>query len=229
LNGAGHVVRNPAITGEHDLGLIGTLEMSGRVVDLGLVDANVISDGYCAGVLVGANYGCIARCFSTGAIAGNENVGGLIGRNGIHTAPEDHDALVIDCYSQCQVSGTNYVGGLVGWNYRGDVVHSYSTGRTQQEEVDPSPRGGTNRTAGGLVGYDMGEVLDSYWDIETSGQNASAGGTGLTTAEMMTAAPFLEAGWDFVGEDENGTDDLWWIDEGRGYPRLWWEGDGAEF
>ena len=29
--------------------------------------------------------------------------------------------------------------------------------------------------------------------------------------------------WDFVGETENGTDDIWWIDEGQDYPRLWWE------
>ena len=49
------------------------------------------------------------------------------------------------------------------------------------------------------------------------------GGTGLTTAEMQTAATFLEAGWDFIGETENGTDEVWWIDEGQDYPRLWWE------
>jgi hypothetical protein len=46
---------------------------------------------------------------------------------------------------------------------------------------------------------------------------------------MMTAATFLEAGWDFVGEVENGTEEIWWIDEGRDYPRLWWEAADAEF
>lgn len=39
---------------------------------------------------------------------------------------------------------------------------------------------------------------------------------------MQTAGPFLEAGWDFVGETANGTEDLWWILEDD-YPRLWWE------
>ncbi len=34
---------------------------------------------------------------------------------------------------------------------------------------------------------------------------------------------FAEAGWDFVDETENGTDDIWWILEGQDYPRLWWE------
>jgi len=46
---------------------------------------------------------------------------------------------------------------------------------------------------------------------------------GKTTAEMQTASTFLEAGWDFVDETENGTEDIWWIDEGQDYPRLWWE------
>ena len=38
---------------------------------------------------------------------------------------------------------------------------------------------------------------------------------GLTTAQIQTASMFLEAGWDFVGEVENGEEDVWWIDAGR--------------
>jgi hypothetical protein len=26
-----------------------------------------------------------------------------------------------------------------------------------------------------------------------------------------------------VGETANGTEDIWWILEGKDYPRLWWE------
>jgi hypothetical protein len=59
--------------------------------------------------------------------------------------------------------------------------------------------------------------------MHASGQPTSAGGTGLITAEMQTANTFLEAGWDFIDETENGTDDTWWILEGQDYPRLWWE------
>jgi len=47
--------------------------------------------------------------------------------------------------------------------------------------------------------------------------------SGKTTAEMQTATTFLEAGWDFVDETDNGTDDIWWILEGQEYPKLWWE------
>jgi len=43
----------------------------------------------------------------------------------------------------------------------------------------------------------------------------------LADAEVATA--FLGARWGFVPETSNGTEDIWWIFEGRGYPRLWWE------
>jgi hypothetical protein len=38
-------------------------------------------------------------------------------------------------------------------------------------------------------------------------------------ANNQCAAP----GRDFVVETANGTEDIWWILEGKDYPRLWWE------
>jgi hypothetical protein len=66
-------------------------------------------------------------------------------------------------------------------------------------------------------------VTASFWDTKTSGQITSVGGTGKTTAEMQIAIAFLNACWDFVSEAANGTEDIWWINEGKDYPRLWWE------
>jgi hypothetical protein len=66
-------------------------------------------------------------------------------------------------------------------------------------------------------------VTTCFWDTQTSGQASSAGGTGKTTAEMQTASTFLDAGWDFIDETANGTEDIWWILEGQDYPHLWWE------
>ena len=43
---------------------------------------------------------------------------------------------------------------------------------------------------------------------------------GKTTAEMQTKTTFTDAGWDFVGETTNGTDDIWTILESIDYPRL---------
>jgi hypothetical protein len=81
-----------------------------------------------------------------------------------------------------------------------------------------------NENVGGLVGDEYkSSITMSFWNIETSGQTTSAGGEGKTTVEMQTAGTFLEAGWDFVDETANGTEDIWWINEGQDYPKLWWE------
>ena len=122
------------------------------------------------------------------------------------------------------VGGAEDVGGLVGYNTseRGGR-DTWRSGRVSQCYSAGSVRG--KDPVGGLIGYIdyHSEVTGSFWDTETSGQAESAGGTGKTTAEMQTAKTFLDAGWDFVGETKNGTEDIWTICEGRGYPRLAWE------
>lgn len=40
---------------------------------------------------------------------------------------------------------------------------------------------------------------------------------------MQIAKTFLDASWNFVGEMANGIEDAWWLNEGKDYPRLWWE------
>jgi hypothetical protein len=139
------------------------------------------------------------------------NIGGFVG---------DNSGRVTQCYSTGNVSATSelltlWVGGLMGGGNNGDVIQCYSTGLV-------SATGQVIHEIGGLVGR-CSTVTYSVWNIETSGLSESAGGVGFTTAEMLTAATFLEAGWDFVDEAANGTEDIWWIDEGNDYPRLWWE------
>ncbi len=161
------------------------------------------SGGYYGG-LVASNYGSVATSYSTGTVTGEHNVGGLVGRN---------EGMLANCYSTGAVTGDKYVGGLVASNF-GNVATSYSTGAVIGSEK-----------IGGLVGYNHENVsiTSSFWDKETSGQTTSDGGIGKTTPEMQTATTFLEAGWDFVDETANGTEDIWWILEGQDYPKLWWE------
>ena len=66
-------------------------------------------------------------------------------------------------------------------------------------------------------------VINCFWDVESSGEPNSAVGTGLTTAEMQEMNTFLNAGWDFVGETTNGGSDDWAMPGGSGYPVLWYE------
>jgi hypothetical protein len=179
--------------------------------------APVSAASHMAGGLVGFNGGKIFTSWACGDISGGNNIGGLVGENEkwsqlIAGILFEYDGIVVDSYAKGSVYGEDDIGGLVGDN-SGTVLGSYSTGRVTGQ-----------RNLGGLVGNNGDiPVLGSFWDTETSGLDTSSGGTGKTTVEMQTAGTFLVAGWDFLDETENGTEDTWWILEGRDYPKLWWE------
>jgi hypothetical protein len=158
------------------------------------------------GGLVGINdFGAIVGCYSTSIVTGTIYVGGLAGYNG---------DTISHCYAVGNVTGESTVGGLVGFNFK-QIINCYSASNVTGSEI-----------TGGLVGNQNDwstNVAGSFWDIETSQKVTSAAGIGKTTAEMQTPATFLDAGWDFVEETANGTEDIWWILEGQDYPRLWWE------
>jgi hypothetical protein len=207
FDGNGHTISHLTIRGGGYLGLFGELRSGAEVRDLGVADVNITASDDYTGGLVGTNGGALTGCHSTGVVSGREDVGGLVG---------DNWGPVAQCYSACAVSGGNGVGGLMGENSNGTVNNCYSTGPVRGTGWD-----------GGLMAYNGGTVIHCFWDIQTSGQATSAGGTGKTTAEMQTATTFLDAGWDFVGETANGSDDIWKISEGIDYPRLWWEKYGG--
>ena len=209
LAGAGGTITNCYATGRvSGKDYVGGLVGSGGTITNCDAAASVSGED-CVGGLVGYNYSgtVVTRCSSTGAVTGTGwGVGGLVGYNWW--------GEVTQCYSSGAVSGNNYVAGLMGHNNYGQVTKCYSTGAVN----------GTGWAVGGLVGYNnRGTVTDCFWDIETSGQATSDVGMGKTTAEMQTASTFLEAGWDFVGETQNGTENIWAICEGLDYPKLAWQ------
>jgi hypothetical protein len=131
------------------------------------------------------------RCYATGSINNigfmpSEYVGGFCGR------VDDHITTTFtDCYARGDVSGTDKVGGFAG-GYACVLTNCYSTGKVTL--LDPSG------AAGGLAGDDVfgdGTAVACFWDIQTSGQPTSAGGTGKTTAQMKYKRTFSNAGWDF--------------------------------
>ena len=176
------------------------------------------------GGLVGSSSGVkIRNCYATGIVSGVQDVGGLVGVNSSRMTIGDYWLLgrIANCYSVGSVTGTTNVGGLVGKNREGEISTSFSVG---------SVTGTTD--VGGLVGMNReGEIsTSSFWDIQTSGRSRMCGwqnqgtgcddGNGKTTAEMQTESTFLDAGWDFVAESVNGTEDIWSICEGLDYPKL---------
>jgi len=242
-------VEGGSVSGEDEIGgLVGSNQDT--ITDCYAICS--VSCNNVGGVLVGSNTGAVTNCYSAGSVTGNEWIGGLSGSNfageitncfstvsvsgsnrvGGLSGSNDWSGTVTNCYARGDISGNESVGGLVGENtsffgFETTITNCYSAGH-----VD----GTTN--VGGLVGVDtllvdfdigplfdfnLGTISNSFWDIETSGQTTSAGGTGKTTAEMQTRSTFTNAGWDFTNETANGTEDIWWILEGQDYPRLWWE------
>ncbi|MCP4453490.1 MAG: formylglycine-generating enzyme family protein, partial [Planctomycetes bacterium] len=232
FNGNGHTISNLAIIGDAYLGLFGRLTPEAYVKNLGVVDVNIVGLDGRAGGLVGFNDGgSVLSSYSTGLVHGIFSIGGLVG---------DNDGSITSSYSRSTVSGDQkYVGGLVG-RHSGSITASYSMGRVSGDgyvgglvgrhsgSITASYSMGTvsgNGFVGGLVGWNRnsGGVFTSFWDVESSGLLGSDGGTGLTTAEMKTATTFLEAGWDFIDETDNGTEDIWKMRDGYDCPRLAWE------
>lgn len=175
------------------------------------------------GGVVGGNSGSISACYSAGDVSGRCSVGGLGGSNHL-------GAAVSNCYSIGGVSGEEDVGGLVGTNgdllnAGGAITNCYSTGDVSGEEY-----------TGGLVGRNgqLGIVSDCFWDAEMQSHGVTdcigyhEGGTvtnvaGLPTAQMQTRSTYTSAGWDFVGETANGTEDIWTIHETVDYPKFVWK------
>jgi hypothetical protein len=188
------------------------------------------------GGLAGVNEGTVTRAYSLGDVTGGESVGGLLGVNG-NSGPgtlsnsvshgkvtgdscvgglvgvnNNQGSSVSNSYSTGSVAGSLSVGGLIGLNDGSAVIDCYSIGNVT----------GSSRV-GGLAGFNIGgTVTSSFWDIQTSGQTTSRGGTGRTTAEMQDIETFAGAGWDIVNVRLGGTNTkyIWNIVKGMMYPYL---------
>jgi hypothetical protein len=241
FDGDRHIISNftyePPNQGDYQfVGLFGDIAGSAVVKNLGLVDVRVggydhvgglagrnnggtISNCYVtgqvlwsgrAGLLVGVNAGSVTTSWATGSVAGGDLLGGLTGEN---------MGILSNCYAIASVSADydfTGSGGLVG-NNGGQISNCYAAGAVS----------GPLKAVGGLVGENSPEAVvnHSFWDTQTTHQTASAGGTGKTTHLMMTESTFTDAGWDFVGETANGTNDLWMMPAETGYPVLVWESE----
>lgn len=144
----------------------------------------------------------INGCFAAGSVQGQGNdIGGLVGRC--------EAVLVKDCYARGNTSSTagGSVGGLIGLNIiRDNIVRCFSTGRATGVSL-----------SGGLIGNYGGWVFLSFWDTQSSQLSQSDGGTGKTTAQMMS--PETYRGWG---------DAVWVLNAGHDYPHLAWENNPGE-
>ncbi len=220
--------------------------MSGGLIGLSNYDSvsrcmstTSVSGRYRSGGCIGESRGSnIIQCCSNSSVTAEHDVGGFIG------AARNHTRLT-DCYSLGSVTGTKRVGGFAGKTYIEHIRRCYAASSVIliDESIPSTDCTDETQSTGGFVGSSAAhssascdgdcpmDMSGCFWDIDVSGLTNAVGNRtpapdsiiGKTTAEMQSADTFLEAGWDFVDETENGTDDIWWILEGQDYPHLWWE------
>ena len=209
----------PGGLGVNDAGGIAGYSNGGVYACASLMD--VVSYGYDfgndIGGIVGDNAGGIYYSYALGNVEGNTDVGGIVGSGG----------YVSGSFAMGSVSGDENVGGIAG--SEAYILNSYAVSSVQG-----------NSRVGGLVGYSPDSIFSSYWNTEISGLDTSAGGVGLTTAQMLKWESY--AGWDTLGYDEyaiDGTDTCdfyeyvgyctsptgnfiktWGIDDGKSFPYL---------
>lgn len=178
----------------------------------------------------------ITKCYSQGSIATTATdweggwIGGLIGY-ALGWGPEN-PIVIEDCGTIASVVGASESGGLIGYCMASgdDVINirrCYAAGSVNV--IDSGPAGLTNFFGG------EGEIVDCFWDVETTGQSTSAGGTGKSTAEMKkidtftnTDNPGLIHAWEMQHKDHVNHDSppVWVIgDDGEDYPDLYEEED----
>ncbi|MDR0518130.1 MAG: hypothetical protein LBH25_13915 [Fibromonadaceae bacterium] len=145
-------------------GLVG--QNNGTVTDCYAVGNVTASGGYKGGIyvggLAGSNSGTITNSYATGNVSGDDNVGGLVGKN--------ENGTITDSYATGDVKGNSgTVGGLVGENEGGTITNSYAKGNVN---------GGA---AGGLVGENgshgkpNGTITNSYATGKVSGEYSTGG------------------------------------------------------
>jgi hypothetical protein len=159
--------------------------------------------GYCD-----ASYATISRSFNIGSISTTSGqVGGVVGVS---------SCIVSDSFSRASISSTSasWMGGAFGEG----ISSAIGTESTRVYSASSS-YGFLGQNSGGFV------CVASFWDTTLKSTSPASCGTGLvgkSTTDMKTQATFTDAGWDFVGESTNGTNDYWAIDPtiNLGYPYL---------
>ena len=231
LDGNGFAILNLTIhrPGNSFVGLFGWVGPNGKLLNIRLLDADVSGNDN-VGILAGTLVGTIENSYATGRVSANaSNAGGLVGSGGVQSRVP---SKVRNSFAVADVSGWNRVGGLMG-STQGLVENAFAAGFVRgNEEVggligynisDPeSDDQGIIRNSysasivtgsgsvGGLNGRKAGgDVINSFWNTDTSGLTSSADGFGITTEQMRDADTFTA--WDAA---------VWGFRDGKTFPYL---------
>ena len=223
FDGQGHTISNLTINNLSDqAGLFGIIGAIGTVRNVGLIN-ELLTSHFDVGGLAGENFGTVSQSYVTGNVSGVSYVGALVGVN-------DPSGSITQSFATAQANGGGGgadIGGLVGIN-QGAITYSYATGEVTFSGLGAGGLVGINSggsitqsyaigliygsgfAAGGLVGGGAGNVTVSDWDTQTAGRSTSAGGTGLTTAQLQS------------GILPDGFDPMIWFATAGHFPELSW-------
>ncbi len=197
------------VSGASRVGGIAGQANSGSSITNAHVDADVTGTGVRVGGLVGYNnQGNLENNSSAGTVNGNNEVGGLVGRN------ESAQSVFKQNHSTADVTGDENVGGLIGFINGGTIESSYSTGVVtgitnvgglagfagwgnvtirysfSLSHVEPAPGGGNRNQFGGLVGRLQSGTLDNTFARGDVYGNNRVGGL---VGEMNSSAQIINS------------------------------------
>lgn len=130
FQGNGHTIRDLELTGSYSpAGLFAIVEEGALVQDL-TVQGYVAPDGSkeTLGGLAGINRGTLLNCQFVGAVSGDTEVGGLVGRN-------ESSGTIARCTARSFVNGKSKTGGITGCN-EGAVTSCTNVGAVNTEYQD---------------------------------------------------------------------------------------------
>jgi filamentous hemagglutinin family protein len=158
------------VSGTNDVG--GVAGSNGGTISSSYTSGSASGTGNVGG-LAGYNNGTVSNSYANGNATGSSNIGGLVGGN-------YGTATIINSYSSDSVSGTNNLGGLVGRNDISSTINdSYANG---------SVTGGAGSSnVGGLAGYNLGTISNSYSTESTVGASAVGGLAGANSGTINTS------------------------------------------
>ena len=211
FDGNHHTISNWTYTsGNGCVGLFATL--GGQVSDLTLSSPTVSGTSTASvGALVGCNNGVVIRdSVIAGQVTSDYYGGGLVGQQSVSgtitgianssssaavTSPFAGGLIgfsngqIIDSYASGEVTPTTFGGAsLIGYGSQTDMLRTYASGLVNS----------SSGTLGALVAFDNGGItaVDSFWDVDDTGQASSSYGAPLSAQQMTDASNFTD--WNFV-------------------------------